>query len=236
MFGFKNARFKETVWLNLLRGAAAGVVWMIILFIANPPEMKKATLLMFPIGLAIGMVTIMPIISWIFKVMGSMGIPFMGLGNVVIGLLAVPGDPILYVLHKIKPELVPVQDYRFITWNPFIVVTDDSVTQMAIEETPKNVSIGSCPFKGRILADKDTTVLGFNWTAKQTIFEIHDDWKVTSPKDSSLGWIDTNGGIHKGQPLGEIDPKATLSSAVIAKIVGSSLYVGNNKVGEFVKW
>ena len=236
MFGFKNARFKETVWLNLVRGAAAGVVWMIILFIANPPEAKKAMLLTFPFGLAIGMVTIMPIISGIFKVMGSMGIPFMGLGNVVIALLVVPGDPILYLLHKIKPEIVPVQDYKFITWNPFIVVTDESVTQMAMEETTKKARIGSCTFKGRILADKDTTVLGFNWTAKQTIFDIRDDWKVTSPKDYSFGWIDINGGIHKGEPLGEIDPKATLSSTVIAKIVGLGLYIGNDKVGELVRW
>jgi hypothetical protein len=236
MFGFENARFKETLWLNLLRGAAAGVVWMIVFLIKSPPDMSKAMLLTFPIGLAIGMVTIMPTISWIFKVMGSMGIPFMGLGNVVIGLLAVPGDPILYMLHKIKPELVPVQDYRFITWTPFIVVTDEFVPQMAMEETAKTPSIGSCPFKGRILAEKDTTVLGFNWTAKQTMLEIHDDWKVTSPKDFSFGWIDINGGIHKGQPLGEIDQKATLSSAVVAKIVGSGFYVGNNKIGEFVNW
>lgn len=35
MFGFKNVRFKETLWINLLRGAAAGVVWMTILFVAN---------------------------------------------------------------------------------------------------------------------------------------------------------------------------------------------------------
>lgn len=236
MFGFKNVRFKETVWLNLVRGAAAGVVWMIVFLIIRPPEMKKTALLTFPIGLAIGMVTIMPIISWIFKVMGSMGIPFMGLGNVVIGLLAVPGDPILYVLHKIQPTLVPVQDYRFITWNPFIVVTDECVPQMAMEEMRKTAHIGSCPFKGRILADKDTTVLGFNWRAKETIFQIQEDWKVTTPRDTSFGWIDVNGGIHRGRPLGKIDPQATMSSGVIGRIVGSNLYVGSDKVGDFVKW
>jgi hypothetical protein len=236
MFGFKNARFKETLWLNLLRGAAAGVVWMIIFLVVNPPETNKAMLLTFPIGLPIGMVTIMPIISGIFRAMKSMGIPFMGLGNVVIALLVVPGDPIVYMLHKIKPEIVPVEEYKFITWNPFIVVTDSSVKQMVMEEPAMRSSTGSCPFKGRILAGKDKTVLGFNWTAKETMFQIQEDWRVTTLKDSSFGWIDINGGIHRGKPLGQIDPKATLSSGVIAKIVGSGLYVGNDKVGEFAKW
>lgn len=40
----KNMRFKETLWVNFLRGAAAGVVWMVIMLIVRPPDM--------PIGLA----------------------------------------------------------------------------------------------------------------------------------------------------------------------------------------
>jgi hypothetical protein len=235
MFGMKNAMVKETLIVNLQRGVAAGLVWMIVFLIKGSPETSRAMALMFPIGLPIGMITVMPIISGFFRMLTSMGVPFMGLGNVVIALLVVPGDPLMYILHKIKPELVPVQDYKFLTWNPFIIVMK-SMEVGTVEKGKKVVGETSekCPHKGRVLADKDAKVLGFNWTAKQTVFEIHDDWTVTTPTDRSFGWIDANGGIHKGRPLGKIDPKATLSSNVMAKIQGSGLWVGNEKVGELV--
>jgi hypothetical protein len=234
MLGMKDAMVKETIWLNMLRGFAAGLVWMVVFLFQPSPETSRATALMFPIGLAVGMVTIMPIISGFFKMLGSMGIPFMGLGNVVIAILVVPGDPIIYILHKIKPEFVPVQDYSFLTWNPFIIVTKPMMAGPAKKAENVKTESTKCPYKGRILVDKDTKVLGLNWTAKQIAFEIRDDWMVATPNDRSFGWIDANGGIHKGRPLGKIDPKATLSSGVIAKIQGSGLWVGNEKVGELV--
>ncbi len=237
MFGiFKDAMVKETLWVNVLRGAAAGVVWMVVFLVRGSPDMSRAMAFMFPIGLPIGMITIMPIISGFFRMLTSMGVPFMGLGNIVIALLVVPGDPIIYILHKVKPELVPVQEYNFLTWNPFIIVTKSMVGGPAKEAGSRKTDSVKCAYTGRILADKDTTVLGFNWSAKQTAFEIHDDWSVSTPNDHSFGWIDIQGGIHKGRPLGVIDPKATLSSGVIAKVQGSTLWVGSEKIGELAGW
>ena len=94
-----------------------------------------------------------------------------------------------------------------------------------------------CSFKGRILVDKDMKVLGFNWPSKSTAFIIHDNWFVSTKNDRSFGWINVNGEIHKGRPLGNIDPKATLSSGKTGiKITGGSAWVRNEKIGDLVRW
>ena len=237
MFGnLKNIKVKETLWINLFRGVAAGVIWMIVMLIVHPPEMNFWLAFLYPLVMPLSLVTVIPICWFFFNLLISLGVPFMGLGHVILSLLIVPGDPILFFFHKYKPELVPIETYNFITWNPYIMVLRGDDQVLMPETAPVIDNKVTCPFKGRILADKDTTVLGFNWPAKETIFKIHEDWKVSTPKDFSLGWIDVNGGIHKGRPFGEIDPKAILSGEVIAKVVGDSCYIGNDKIGQMVKW
>ena len=88
-----------------------------------------------------------------------------------------------------------------------------------------------------MLAEKETQVLGFIWPYQSEIFKIHKNWKVTIPKDSSFGWIDVKGEIHKGIPFGGIDPNATLSGGYTGlKIWHSGCYKGNDKIGSLVKW
>jgi tetratricopeptide (TPR) repeat protein len=94
-----------------------------------------------------------------------------------------------------------------------------------------------CPYEGRVLAEKETKVLGFKWPYQSEIFKIHKNWKVTTLKDSSFGWIDVKGEIHKGVPFGGIDPNATLSCGYTGlKIWHSGCYNGNDKIGSLVKW
>ncbi|MFH1675362.1 MAG: hypothetical protein ABIF87_18320 [Pseudomonadota bacterium] len=234
----KNTMWKETIWVNFLRGASAGIVWMIVFLITRPPDMPIGLILSYPIGLPLGFLIIMPIISLFFKMLTSMGIPFMGWGNLVIAIMVIPGDPIMFMLHKAKPEIVPIQKYSLLTWNPFIWVVKDMIP--ANPASTATVSGDSaCPFTGRILVDKATTVLGFNWPAQATAFTIHDDWKVKDSNGSDFGWIDVNGQIHKGLPSssGKVDPKATLSGGDTGiNIAGGSAFHGNDKFGTLVKW
>jgi hypothetical protein len=231
----KNMRFKETLWVNFLRGAAAGAVWMVIMLIVRPPDMPIGLAFSYPIAMPLALVTIIPICWAFFSLLISMGVPFMGLGHLILALFVIPGDPIMFVIHKVAPNIVPIERYSFITWNPYIFVTEGLTSGIRTTGTTAS-DTAICPYTGRVLADKDITALGFNWLAKETIFQIHGDWKVSTPKDSSFGWIDVNGDIHKGRPIGKIDPKATLSGEIVAKLVGSNCYVGNEKIGEMVKW
>lgn len=111
------------------------------------------------------------------------------------------------------------------------------LSMMGIEKKDKEVdeiknSPAACPFAGRILAEKDTVDFGFKMTKLETAFTVNDDWSVATPHDASFGWIDVNGEIHKGQPFGGIDPKATLAGGGMGlKIYSDALYAGNNKVG-----
>jgi len=90
-----------------------------------------------------------------------------------------------------------------------------------------------CPFAGRILVDKETEVLGFKWTAKETIFTIDNDWNVKS-NGKDFGWIDKKGQIRKGI---KDDPDATMSfREIIGRVKNNTFYIDNNKVGELVKW
>lgn len=50
----KNMRFKETLWVNFLRGAAAGAVWMVIILIVRPPDMPIGLAFSYPIAIAPG--------------------------------------------------------------------------------------------------------------------------------------------------------------------------------------
>ena len=44
----KNMRFKEILWVNCIRGVAAGVVWMVVMLIARPPEMHLGMAFAYP--------------------------------------------------------------------------------------------------------------------------------------------------------------------------------------------
>jgi hypothetical protein len=233
----KNTMWKETLWVNLLRGVAAGIVWMIVFLILRPPEMSIGMILSYPIALPIGFLIIMPIVSLFFKLLTSMGVPFMGLGNYVIALIIIPGDPILFILHKVNTKFVPIEKYGFLTWNPFIWVVKDMIAVSSVS-TADVSDDSACPFAGRISVDKDTIVLGFNWPAQAIAFTILDDWKVKDSNSSDFGWIDVNGEIHKGSPSlsGEVNQQATLSGGSTGiKIVGDFAYHGNDKFGTFVK-
>jgi hypothetical protein len=92
--------------------------------------------------------------------------------------------------------------------------------------------INKCPFKGRIIVNRDVSVLGFNWPTNATIFEIDSNWNVMS-KGSHFGWIDKNGQIRKGI---KDNPEAVLSPGkIIGKITFGKFYVNGKFTGELIK-
>jgi hypothetical protein len=95
----------------------------------------------------------------------------------------------------------------------------------------------SCPYSGRVLVNKETKVMGFDWDYKGTLFNITEDWRVIKHDGSKYGWIDEDGYLHEGMILGDIHPEAVLSSDKTAlRIWGDCLYHNNDKIGELVSW
>lgn len=240
---------KDIVWgatlkINLVRVVVAGIVWTIIAYamhMETPHGMPGLWFYMviWPIGYFI-LLPVAIIAGWL----SNIGIPFTGLLTFIPAIMVMPADPIMFFIHKTNKNFIPVENYKFIEpafsiWvydNMMPIPASDSPLDSGIKrEQPSNTD--SCKFRGRILVDKDIKVLGFDWPSKSTAFIINNDWSVSTEKDKHFGWIDVNGEIHKGCPMGKIDPKAILSGGNTGiKLNGDWAWVKNEKIGEIVRW
>jgi len=240
-FLLKDILWGATLKVNLVRVIVAGIIWTIIAYamgMETPSGMPGLWLYMFiwPIGYFI-FLPIAMVAGWL----SNAGVPFAGLITFIPAIMVIPADPIIFFIHKANKNFVPVENYKFIepafsiwVYENMISVSEANASDIKADKNPES---STCHFKGRILVDKDTKVLGLNWPSKSTAFIINDDWSVETEHDRSFGWIDINGEIHKGLPFGEIDPKATLSGGSTGiKIIGDSVWVKNEKIGDRVQW
>ncbi|MGM0453853.1 MAG: hypothetical protein ACQERN_11870 [Thermodesulfobacteriota bacterium] len=243
----KNVIWIDTIKVNLVRSVVAGFVWMIIAIILpmfqieglNAPE-PWYIVFSFPLIMPIALFGVLLPFTFVFGKLGSL-FPFGNLiefsAQLIPILFVIPGDPIMSVMHKNNTNLIPTERYGIIEWTPLITVLKQFSTDATGDSDDGEANDSDCPFEGRILVDKETKVLGFEWPYKATAFLINKDWSVSTENDKDFGWIDVDGEIHKGKPFGGIDPKATLSGGNTGfKINGSSLWAKNEKIGDLVKW
>ena len=222
--------FIPTLKLNLLRSFCTGILFSII-FITNitGQNANLASILLAPFFLPI-LTFVFWIVYWITDLIGLGGV-----GSVMVMMTTVPGDPLVYMLFKIKPEWKIVEKFNFFNIAGLIFVYHDyQPSELKNIESTKN---DSCPYEGSILSHKETTVLGFIYPYMSPIFKISNDWKVFTTDGSIFGWIARNGEIHKDNimPGSEVNIDASLSGNIIGKIQGNSLYVNNEKVGDLLK-
>lgn len=114
----KNTSWKLTLIYNLQRAFAAGITWVPLSLIIN--QETTASLLLFPI---IYLIFLVPI-SLIVYLLARIGVPFVGLIEILLSLAVVVGDPLVYIAHKILPPgIIPVEKPKFLNFNIFIFVT-----------------------------------------------------------------------------------------------------------------
>jgi hypothetical protein len=106
--------WKATLQVNILRLICAGIVWMVILSLIGSPEAPMA-LVAIPLGYT-------PF-ALLAMLLNRMGIG--GLFSLAALLLAVPGDPLMFLLRIASPQLVPMQYYSPIVWAYFLYVKSD---------------------------------------------------------------------------------------------------------------
>jgi len=117
---FKKINWLATLQVNAIRTEAAGILWLIFMLFMGG-GWKSLMYIFWPIiylifGLPIGLV-----ISWL----SGLGVPFIGWFGAIISASVVIGDPITYLLHKKRPDLVPVKRYRLFNWVLVIFVLED---------------------------------------------------------------------------------------------------------------
>lgn len=222
----KNLRFIETIWVNILRSFCAGIVWIIISCFMTSDGNPFYYKLLCPF--------VMPFVLGLFYVV-SIALKLFNLGwvgNMMCMLVSVPGDPLVFLLHNLKPEWVPVKEYKFLWFVGIILVYDNDIN-IKQEKSQLN-STSNCPFAGKVIADKDVQILYVDWTTKETIFTITNEWRVLTKNDSKFGWIDIDGRIHKGIVF-DVDPKAVMSGELTELIIQQNcLYNGKEKIGELI--
>ncbi len=217
----KSLLLKETIIVNLLRSFFAGVVWLVVAVAGG--QANDSAVFLFPVVAPI-LLLVFYLLSQILRI-----IKLGGVGSLMCMLVAVPGDPLVFMLKQISPGLVPVQKFGFINFAPMIYVYQDT----AFVDKSKKASSEACPYNGRVIATKDGEVLGFSWPHKATIFTIDEDW-IVKKEGSEFGWIDRDGQIREGLK-GEID--ATLSPGkVIGRISNNKLVINNDTFGELHKY
>jgi len=217
----KNLLFTQTIIVNFLRSFFAGVVWLI--FTLATGAAADATVLFFPLAAPV-LLLFFYLLSQVLRIF-KLG----GIGSILGMFFSVPGDPFVYILKQIKPSVVPVEEFGIINFSAVIYVYDAGVV---VEESQPNTT-GKCPYKGKVVATKEGSVMGFSWPYEATIYTIGDDW-IVKREGRDMGWIDTSGQIREGLK-GDIE--ATLSPGkIISKIQHGQLIINGEPYGKLVSF
>jgi hypothetical protein len=122
---FKYVLWKSTLWVNFLRSAAAGLFWC-ILFLFSKPISEALPMLAFPV---VYFVIILPVGLVLYFLADYFEILLLPAALIAMGIY--PGDTIIWIVRKIKPELVPTKEYSFINRALVLFVLDEE--KMALE-------------------------------------------------------------------------------------------------------
>jgi hypothetical protein len=93
-----------------------------------------------------------------------------------------------------------------------------------------------CPFAGTVRLRHEVELAGHHFGAGTEVFEIGSDWRVGIPGDSSWGWIDVRGAIHRSNlPAQHVDPEELDFGSVVAELkLADQCWAGGVHVGDRV--
>jgi hypothetical protein len=115
-----NVQWGATLLLNFLRSVAAGIVWFLIrLLLMHDSLGESASMLLLP---AFYFVILLPL--GLFAIfLANAGVPYVRLVSLVAAVAIVVGDPILFLISLIKPNVLPVRNYSPVNFKLIMLVT-----------------------------------------------------------------------------------------------------------------
>ncbi len=111
----KAVQWKPTLQVHLVRSVGAGLVWMVFMLFIDRASPWWTMPLALPFVYFLGL----PFYLMIAKVaaaFGDTGKAFAGFITLALALGIVVGDPLVYILHKQRPDLVPVERFRLVNF------------------------------------------------------------------------------------------------------------------------
>jgi hypothetical protein len=133
----------------------------------------------------------------------------------------------LYLAYYVGafPGLLLARLVKQVAWAPRVAAA------AAVAAPGAPATSRGCPWEGRIVA---TEVIEFRdqvFPPNETVFEIHEDWRVSTAKLRFWGWVDPQGKVHEGAG----DPSAAVDAPVVGVIgkgrQGVGCYIGERLVG-----
>ena len=120
---FRKINWGPTIWYNLLRAVCAGLILGILMFIFPQGTSDRFTAIAAPLVWPIAYLIIFLPMGIVFSILRSL--PFVGLLAAFFSIVAVAiGDPIVCILHKLLPKLVPVESPPIFSFNLIFWVLD----------------------------------------------------------------------------------------------------------------
>jgi len=194
---FRKIRWKETLLLNFVRSVFAGVAWMVILFIMSvqmggrAPDLAPWQALIFPLSY----LTFFLPLGLVCMFLGEIGVPLIGLMTFVTASCVAVGDPLVFVLHKMIPGLVPVKNFGLLNFRLIIFVVADATEAKknieTIEEESSEFDVSQPP-ETHFSAEEDLDA------------DIDDEATSNSIADTDSLTVDN---IHADLSSSEIDKK-----------------------------
>ncbi len=123
---FKNLdriAWKATIWINLLRATCAIPIWILLGALSNN-HMPIGFYVFYPFFyLAIWG----PFLCLLKAIIGAFSEPMGGIVILLFVAISISGgDPFVFLIHKLKPEIVPIEKYPFISFVIFSFVLKDN--------------------------------------------------------------------------------------------------------------
>jgi len=122
---FKNVNWQATLKYNAFRAAGAGIVWCIFELMSGAGLHALPMIVAFPIGYFIFLLPIGLITAWL----SGIGVPWVGLVNFLFALMLVVGDPLVFILKKVKPALVPIDRPGFVNFKLVIFIINEPTAE-----------------------------------------------------------------------------------------------------------
>lgn len=120
----KTAAWIPTLKLTVYRWIASGIVWAVIGEFGKPPAdgfLTPIAIGLLAVPLLVGPITLA--LSLITAPLARAGIPFIGLLSLPAMAFSVPGDPILWIVERLRPGTLPISNLRIFNMVGFILVT-----------------------------------------------------------------------------------------------------------------
>ena len=108
-FSFKNILWQSTLKINLIRAVVAGFVWTVIAVIMGQ-DYPWLGVIAVPVSYFLFFLPLGIISNWL----RNQGVPYVWMLSFITGIMVMPADPIVYLIHKSKPGLLPVKEYPLI--------------------------------------------------------------------------------------------------------------------------